>query len=94
MYMTVCKAADGVKILHGNRGYFHANKQPVFSTIYRIIEEYQLGTNLYHNFLQPLDSSLADDSVKKSNCGKVTDTILKVAKQTFKEQEYYYNSRR
>lgn len=92
MYMSICKAPDGVKIMHGNRGYFHADKQPVFSSTYRIIEQYQLGTDLFRNFLMPLESALADDFVVESNCGKAADKLLFVPKQIFKETDYYYNS--
>lgn len=36
MYLDLCKSAvDGIKIIHGNRGYFHkAENQPIFSQIY------------------------------------------------------------
>lgn len=93
MYMSVCKAENGIKILHGNRGYLHADKQPVFSSSYRIVEQYQLGTDLYRNFLQPLESAMEDDIVVNSNCGKVSDRLLQVARELFKETEYYYNAR-
>lgn len=90
--MSVCKSPNGIQILHGNRGYFHGDKQPAFSTTYRIIEEYQLGTDLYRHFLQSLDIGLADESVTKSNCGKIVDKILKQPKELFLESDYYYNS--
>ncbi|KAG4080157.1 hypothetical protein HA402_008228 [Bradysia odoriphaga] len=93
MYMPVCKAATGVKILHGNRGYFHADKQPIFSTTFRIIQEYRLGDDLYNNFLMTLESALADSTVVQSNCGKVSDKLLIKARELFKEVEYYYNTR-
>lgn len=93
MYMSVCKAPNGVQILHGNRGYFHADKQPAFSSTYRVIEEYQLGTDLYKNVLMPLESALDDDSVVNSNCGKAKDKFLEIPKKIFKEIDYYYSSR-
>lgn len=36
MYLDLCKSAvNGIKIIHGNRGYFHkAENQPIFSQIY------------------------------------------------------------
>lgn len=35
MYGSLCSAAEGIKLIHGNRGYFHkAESQPVFSQIY------------------------------------------------------------
>jgi hypothetical protein len=41
MYMSVCKSAEsqGVAVLHGSRGSFHAEKQPAFRAIYRAVEE-------------------------------------------------------
>lgn len=93
MYMEVCKAATGVKILHGNRGYFHADKQPLFSTTFRIVQEYRLGDDLYNNFLMALESALADSTVVQSNCGKVSDKLLIRSRELFKEVEYYYNTR-
>lgn len=93
MYMPVCKAVTGVKILHGNRGYFHAEKQPLFSTTFRIVQEYRLGDDLYHNFLMTLESALADTTVVQSNCGKVSDNLLIKSRELFKEVEYYYNTR-
>lgn len=93
MYMPVCKAINGVKILHGNRGYFHADKQPLFSTTFRVIQEYRLGDDLYRNFLINLESALADNIVVQSNCGKVSDKLLIKSKELFKEVEYYYNTR-
>lgn len=90
--MSVCPALDGIRILHGNRGYFHADKQPAFATAYRIVEEYTLGTDLYRNFLMQFESALADDNVRKSNCGKAADKFLIQSKELFKETEYYYNN--
>lgn len=92
MYMSVCKAQNGVQILHGNRGYFHADKQPVFSIIYRLIEEYQLGMDVYRHLLMPLESALADETVQKTNCGKVSDLFLVRMKEVFKETADYYYS--
>lgn len=91
MYMSVCKAPNGIQILHGNRGYFHATKQPLFSATYHVIEQYRLGTDLYRNLLQPLESALADDTVMNTNCGKAVDRLLMVPKQVIKETDYYYN---
>lgn len=91
MYMSVCKARNGVRILHGNRGYFHGDKQPVLKLIYQLIEEYQLDTDVYRNLLMPLDSALADEFVRKTNCGKVSDMFLVKFKEFFRESDYYYN---
>lgn len=36
MYISLCKGAvNGIKVIHGNRGYFHKpENQPIFSQIY------------------------------------------------------------
>lgn len=42
MYTSQCGIEDGVKVLHGNRGYFHkleGGKQGIFREIYNAIEE-------------------------------------------------------
>lgn len=92
MYMSVCKAPDGVQILHGNRGYFHADKQPVFSIIYRLIEEYQLDSSVYQNLLVPLESALSEQNVRQTNCGKISDLFLIKFRETFRDSiDYDYS---
>lgn len=41
MYSSQCDIESGVKVLHGNRGYFHkeGGKQGIFREIYKAIEE-------------------------------------------------------
>lgn len=41
MYTSVCKQAekDGVAVIHGSRGFFHSEKQPIFQAVYRSFEE-------------------------------------------------------
>lgn len=36
MYMSTCQEAEdhGAAILHGSRGYFHTEKQPMFKVVY------------------------------------------------------------
>lgn len=92
MYMSVCDAPNGIQILHGNRGYFHSEKQPIFSTIHRLVEEYQLGTDVYRNLVAPLESALSSEDIQHTTCGKITDKFLKIFKQTFKENIFYYDS--
>lgn len=77
MYMSLCNISNGVKVLHGNRGYFHSNKQPLFPTIYETVENYQLGTDLLSNFLLPLNSALQRPDVITSNCGKVWIDLMR-----------------
>lgn len=80
MYMTVCNSTkEGIKIMHGNRGYFHSNKQPLFRVLFETLESYQLDSEAYTNFLLPLQEGLEKTSVTETNCGKVTSDVLKSA---------------
>lgn len=92
MYMSVCKASKGIRIVHGNRAYFHSEREPVFSTIYRIFEEYQFGTDIYQNLLISLELALTSDSVQQSNCGKISSKLLIRFKDVFKDTSTYYES--
>lgn len=92
MYMSICNATtEGIKVMHGNRGYFHSNKQPLFKAVFEAIESFQLGGNPYGDFLVPLQEALQSPIVMKSNCGKVTNEVLQLAKKIFKN-EYYYDT--
>nr|CAH7721528.1 unnamed protein product [Callosobruchus chinensis] len=77
MYTSVCKQAEkeGVAVIHGSRGFFHSEKQPVFQAVYRSFEEFQLGGDVYKDFYQQLESYL--DSAQNNNCGHVKDIFLK-----------------
>lgn len=91
MYMSICNASvDGIKIMHGNRGYFHSNKQPLFRAAFEAIESYQLGNNPYSDFLMPLHDALQDPIVTESNCGKVSKEVLLLANKIF-NNEYNYD---
>ncbi|XP_055377804.1 glucoside xylosyltransferase 1 [Condylostylus longicornis] len=90
MYQSICNASNGVRIMHGNRGYFHSDKQPLFSAVYRAIESYELGKDPYKNFLMNLESDLEDEVVVNSNCGKVEQQVLLKAKKIFVAKDYYY----
>lgn len=89
IYMSACNAPNGIQILHGNRGYFHSEKQPIFSTIYRYIEEYQFGTDIYTHLISPIESALTSDYVRNTSCGKVADKFLKKFKSSFNEHFFY-----
>ena len=41
MYGSVCKAAetDGAMVLHGNRQYFHNDKQPAMKAVYQALRD-------------------------------------------------------
>lgn len=39
MYTSMCPVNNGIKVIHGNRGYFHnPENQPIFSQIYNAIQ--------------------------------------------------------
>ncbi|VEN59657.1 unnamed protein product [Callosobruchus maculatus] len=77
MYTSVCKQAEkeGVAVIHGSRGFFHSEKQPVFQAVYRSFEEFHLGGDVYKDFYQQLESYL--ESAQNNNCGHVKDIFLK-----------------
>ncbi|XP_053963599.1 glucoside xylosyltransferase 1 isoform X1 [Anastrepha ludens] len=84
MYISVCNASvEGIKLLHGNRGYFHSNKQPLFKVVYEAVESYKIGSNPYYYFVLPLNSSLNENAVKETNCGLLTEETMYVARQIF-----------
>lgn len=90
MYLSVCNASDGIRILHGNRGYFHSNKQPIFNIIFKAIESYKLEDNSYENLILPLEKEiLINDSILTSNCGKVSKQFLIRAKSTLVQSSKY-----
>lgn len=92
MYMSICNATvEGIKIIHGNRGYFHSNKQPVFRAVFDAIETYQFGKNPYSDFLIPLSDALQDPLVAESNCGKVAKELTMFANKIF-INEYSYDA--
>ncbi|XP_017845714.1 glucoside xylosyltransferase 2 isoform X2 [Drosophila busckii] len=84
MYMSICNIShSGVKLIHGNRGYFHSNKQPLFRELYKAIETYQFGSSIYENFLLPLRLALSDKLVNDSSCGKISKDVIIIANRIF-----------
>jgi UDP-xylose:glucoside alpha-1,3-xylosyltransferase len=77
MYMSVCKPAEkyGVAVVHGSRGFFHSEKQPVFQVLYKAFEEFHLGGDVFKEFYQPLEAYL--DQHDNTNCGHIKDVFLK-----------------
>ncbi|KAK9732280.1 Glycosyl transferase family 8 [Popillia japonica] len=76
MYMNVCKQAEvqGIIVLHGSRGFFHSEKQPVFQSIYKAFEEFQLGSDLYYDFYMPLETYV--ELAIETNCGHIKNAYL------------------
>ncbi|KAL3267981.1 hypothetical protein HHI36_007115 [Cryptolaemus montrouzieri] len=87
MYTSVCKQAekDGVAVLHGSRGFFHSDKQPVFKAIYQAVEEFKLGTDNNQYFLHTVSTYL--ENTKNSNCGHVRNIFLKNLKKYIEEEK-------
>lgn len=84
MYMSICNTSQsGIKIMHGNRGYFHSKTQPLFKAIYDTIENYQLSASPYTDFLLPLQIAVNKESVQESTCGKVSKDIISVTNSIF-----------
>lgn len=93
MYSSICKPAekDGVAVIHGSRGFFHSEKQPVFKAIYNAFDsvscgdiiiliqimllQFQIGGDIYRDFYQPLEAYL--DALETTNCGKIKEVFLK-----------------
>jgi UDP-xylose:glucoside alpha-1,3-xylosyltransferase len=46
-YNDFCVAKDGVKILHGSRGMFHSNEQPIFKQIYSMFQKVSMMSYKY-----------------------------------------------
>ncbi|CAG9759993.1 unnamed protein product [Ceutorhynchus assimilis] len=77
MYSSICKSAekDGVAVMHGSRGFFHSEKQPVFKAIFNAFDSFQIGSDVYKEFYQPLETYL--DALEHTNCGKVKYVFLR-----------------
>ncbi|EEB11543.1 conserved hypothetical protein [Pediculus humanus corporis] len=81
MYTSVCKTAEkeGIVVLHGSRGIFHSDKFPPFQSVYKAIEQYKWGGDLFRDFFLTLELYL--NSSRVSNCGKdIRPFILNVQK--------------
>ncbi|XP_028814088.1 glucoside xylosyltransferase 1 isoform X2 [Denticeps clupeoides] len=77
IYGSNCAAAEehGVFILHGNRGVYHDDKQPVFRAIYEAIQKYSFGGDPLRDLLHPLEANLQRPS--NTYCGRVAHLFTK-----------------
>lgn len=52
MYGSVCKTAEtaGAMVLHGNRQYFHNDKQPTFKAVYQTLRDVSHTTDRTYAF--------------------------------------------
>ncbi|EDO39657.1 predicted protein [Nematostella vectensis] len=80
IYGNNCKTADtnGIYILHGNRGVFTNNKQPVFRAVYEGIEDAKQAGGI-KEAVNALERRLG--SHRKGYCGKAVDALLKFPRQ-------------
>lgn len=85
MYMSVCPAPNGIKILHGNRGYFHSLAQPIFNYVYSAIEEYQFDMDPYR-IVHAIETNLAIPD-RNTNCDKLSEKFLHNLKRILKEHD-------
>lgn len=75
MYVNVCNITEGIRILHGNRGYFHLNKQPIFKKIYETIRDLNVKNYNLAHFPQHLNESLLTGSTNTSMCFQIVNKI-------------------
>ncbi|XP_013379837.1 glucoside xylosyltransferase 1 [Lingula anatina] len=77
MYMSVCKDGEkeGISVVHGNRGVYHNDKQPVFKAVYEAFKQYNIGDDLRSGLLQQMRENI--DKGPKSNCGDVKHIFTK-----------------
>lgn len=77
MYVNVCNINEGIRILHGNRGYFHLNKQPIFRKIYETIRDVNVKNFNLTSFPHNLNESLTSGLVNSSMCYQIMNKIGK-----------------
>ncbi|XP_055902747.1 glucoside xylosyltransferase 2 isoform X2 [Eupeodes corollae] len=75
MYVNVCNITNGIHIFHGNRGYFHTNKQPIFKKIYETIRTFELKKYNFLLFPYHLDRILSTSLQNTSMCFKIKNKI-------------------
>ncbi|XP_074050836.1 glucoside xylosyltransferase 1 isoform X4 [Macrotis lagotis] len=76
IYGSNCREAEeeGIFILHGNRGVYHDNKQPVFRAIYEALRNCSFGDKL-HSLLEPLELEL--QKTVHTYCGRIHKIFIK-----------------
>lgn len=77
MYMSNCLTAEtnGCKVLHGNRGSFHGEKQPAFKAIYNAFQKHPATNEVTRDSLYKL---LVDEfsKVPSKGCGEIQHVFL------------------
>lgn len=88
MYMSNCKSAEktGISVIHGNRGVYHNDKQPIFKAIYEAIRDYKFGDDMETELLNKMFTNMKDGA--NTSCGKVSKIFTtQFAKQLEKLQQ-------
>nr|XP_033815166.1 glucoside xylosyltransferase 1 isoform X2 [Geotrypetes seraphini] len=77
IYGSNCQEAEeeGISILHGNRGVYHDDKQPVFRAIYEVLQNHSFGDDLVHSLLHPLEQKL--QKTAHTYCGRIHQVFIK-----------------
>ncbi|XP_036376008.1 glucoside xylosyltransferase 1-like [Megalops cyprinoides] len=72
--------AEGVFILHGNRGVYHDEKQPAFRAVYEAIQKFKFGDDPVRSLLGPLEERLLGTT--HTYCGRVRHLFTKKLAQS------------
>ncbi|XP_043824578.1 glucoside xylosyltransferase 1 isoform X2 [Dromiciops gliroides] len=76
IYGSNCREAEeeGIFILHGNRGVYHDDKQPVFRAVYEALRNCSFGDKV-HSLLHPLELEL--QKTVHTYCGRIHKIFMK-----------------
>lgn len=80
IYSSVCKPAetDGIKIIHGNRGVFLNEKQPIFKAMFNVFRRYKPNDHKRSLLDLVVDAKNALLTISKtSGCGRISNIIWK-----------------
>ncbi|XP_005993231.1 glucoside xylosyltransferase 1 [Latimeria chalumnae] len=88
IYGSNCKEAEaeGVFVLHGNRGVYHNEKQPVFRAVYEAIRNYSFGDDPFRSLLHPLEMEL--QKTTHTYCGRIHQVFTKQLKKSLSTLRY------
>ncbi|XP_054993002.1 glucoside xylosyltransferase 2 [Sorex araneus] len=84
MYGSNCKEAEreGVSVLHGNRGVYHDDKQPIFRALYEAVRDFPFQDNLFQSLYYPLQLKFLE--TVHTLCGRIPQVFLKQIEKTMK----------
>ncbi|XP_051856826.1 glucoside xylosyltransferase 1 isoform X2 [Antechinus flavipes] len=77
IYGSNCREAEeeGIFILHGNRGVYHDDKQPVFRAVYEALRNCSFEDDKVHSLLHPLELEL--QKTVHTYCGRIHKIFMK-----------------